>query len=145
MHIRMAWTDEEITACYPVVQELRPHVDESDFLAVVRRQQRGGYRMAFVESTSREIVAVAGYRVSECLAWGRFLYVDDLITRAEHRSAGYGAALLCWLREQAREERCVQLHLDSGTQRRNAHRFYEREGLQMTCYHYAVDVDASNP
>jgi GNAT superfamily N-acetyltransferase len=86
-------------------------------------------------------VAVAGFRVLENLAWGRFLYVDDLVTLAACRSQGYGAKLLAWLRERAAQESCAQLHLDSGIQRAGAHRFYEREGMTMSSYHFMERID----
>ncbi|WP_363928505.1 hypothetical protein [Thiobacillus sp. 0-1251] len=46
--------------------------------------------MAFVQETDG-VVAVAGFRVGDNFAWGRFLYVDDLVTHPAHRSKGYGA------------------------------------------------------
>jgi GNAT superfamily N-acetyltransferase len=141
MQVMIAETDPEISACFPVMSELRPHITESEFLAAVRRQQHDGYRVAFVRSPAGRIVAVAGYRVTECLAWGRYLYVDDLVTDPSHRSMGYGRELLSWLEARARAEGCAQLHLDSGTHRREAHRFYEREGLAMTCFHYAIALE----
>jgi GNAT superfamily N-acetyltransferase len=66
---------------------------------------------------------VAGYRVGENLAWGKFLYIDDLVTDDSERSRGCGRALLAWLREEAQRQGCAQLHLDSGKQRLDAHRF----------------------
>ena len=80
MNIRIAITDTEITACYPVMRELRSHIAEDQFLSRVRRQEITGYRLAFVQALEG-VVAVAGFRVGENLAWGRFLYVDDLVTR----------------------------------------------------------------
>lgn len=59
------------------------------------------------------MVAVAGFRVGENLAWGSFLYVDDLVTHSGHRSKGYGAKLLSWLKEQAAILSCEQIHLVS--------------------------------
>ncbi len=29
------------------------------------------------------------------------------------------------------------MHLDSGIQRKDAHRFYEREGMSITSFHFA--------
>jgi len=139
MSIRIATTDAEIAACYPVMRELRPQLAEEQFLSRIRAQEKAGYRLAFVEESSAP-VAVAGFRVEENLAWGRFLYVDDLVTLATHRSSGYGAALLSWLNEYASAHGCLQLHLDSGIQRRDAHRFYEREGMQMLYLHFARDI-----
>lgn len=139
MNIRIATTDSEIAACYPVMRELRPHVAEDQFLSRVRSQQEKGYRLAFAEQ-SDGVVAVAGFRVGENLAWGRFLYVDDLVTSSFHRSKGFGSNLLHWLREFAARNDCLQMHLDSGIQRKDAHRFYQREGLSVTSLHFAEHV-----
>jgi GNAT superfamily N-acetyltransferase len=136
MHIHMAYTDEEIAACYQVMRELRPQLDRVSFVKRIRALEEGGYRLACLRETDRP-VAVAGFRMGESLAWGRFMYVDDLVTLASQRSRGFGAALLDWLVRLAVEEGCEQLHLDSGVQRKDAHRFYGREGLQLASYHYA--------
>lgn len=142
MSIRVATTDSEVAACYPVMRELRPHVAENQFLTRVRSQEHAGYRLAYVQE-SIGVVAVAGFRVGENLAWGRFLYVDDLVTLPVHRSKGYGAQLLYWLKEQATKEGCEQMHLDSGIQRKEAHRFYEREGMTMASRHFVETIAPS--
>lgn len=137
MTIHVATTDAEIAACLPIMRELRPQLTPEDFVARIRRQEQTGYRLACVDE-SVGVVAVAGFRVCENLAWGRFLYVDDLVTGSAYRSRGHGARLLTWLRDRAAQEGCAQLHLDSGMQRKDAHRFYEREGLPATSLHFAV-------
>ncbi len=142
MKIGQAGTDREIAACYPVMRELRPHVPENEFVSRVRRQEKSGYRLVAAEA-EKEIVAVAGFRIGESLAWGRFLYVDDLVTSKKHRSKGYGAKLLLWLREYAVSENCKQLHLDSGLQREDTHRFYEREGMSKGGFHFVESLSPS--
>lgn len=139
MNIRIATTDAEIAECYPVMRELRSHVAEDEFLSRVQSQESAGYRLVFVQ-VPEGVVAVAGFRLGENLAWGRYLYVDDLVTLAAHRSKGYGAALLSWLKEHAAKEGCLQLHLDSGIQRSDAHRFYEREGMTMAGFHFVENL-----
>ena len=139
MNICIATTDVDIAACYVVMRELRPHLVENEFVPRVRRQEKAGYRLAFL-AESAGVVAVAGFRLGDNLAWGNFLYVDDLITLASHRSKGYGAKLLIWLKEYAAKEGCLQLHLDSGVQRKEAHRFYEREGMTITGFHFAENI-----
>lgn len=139
MSIRIATTDSEIIACYPVMRELRAPMEETEFLARVRRQEKGGYRLAFLQQPEG-VVAVAGFRVGENLAWGRFLYIDDLVTLSTHRSKGLGASLLSWLREIAVKRGCVQMHLDSGVQRKEAHRFYERTGMSMASLHFVENL-----
>lgn len=139
MNIHIAITDADIVACYPVIRELRPHVEEDQFLSRVRSQEKSGYRLAFVKE-SDGLVAVAGFRVGENLAWGSFLYIDDLVTLPDQRSKGYGARLFSWLKEHAVKEGCTQIHLDSGIQRKDAHRFYEREGLTMASLHFVEKI-----
>lgn len=139
MQIQLADTDEAIAACYPVMRELRPHLDEQDFVQRIRRQGEQGYQLAF--STENETpVAAAGFRLGENLAWGRFLYVDDLVTLPAQRSRGHGKALLDWLKDHATEQGCSQLHLDSGMQRKEAHRFYQREGLEASSLHFVTHL-----
>ena len=133
--VHVAESDREIEACFPVIQTLRPHVEASTFGERVRRQGQAGYRLAYRSRDGRP-VAVAGFRIGANLAWGRFLYVDDLATLPSERSAGHGAALLAWLADHARAAGCAELHLDSGIQREAAHRFYRREGLEVSSYHF---------
>jgi GNAT superfamily N-acetyltransferase len=107
-------------------------------------QRAEGYRLvgAFEEGTP-EAVAAAGFRVAHLLAWGRFLYVDDLSTLPSARRHGYGRALLDWLVDEARRLGCEQLHLDSGVgpARADAHRLYLNAGLQITSHHFARLLD----
>ncbi len=140
MTILIAATDADIAGCYPPMRELRPHIAAVDFVSRVRSQERAGYRLAFVREAP-EVVAVAGFRIGENLAWGRFLYVDDLVTLPERRSGGYGALLLAWLRDYATRAGCSELHLDSGLEREAAHRFYEREGMTKAAYHLVASVE----
>jgi GNAT superfamily N-acetyltransferase len=135
--IRPAKSVSDLRRCDPVMAELRPHLSEAAFVAQVRRQQRGGFRLVFLEADGA-VQSVAGYRVSENLAWGRFLYVDDLVTRETARSRGHGGSLFAWLVAEARAHRCDQLHLDSGVQRFGAHRFYLGQGMDITSHHFAM-------
>jgi GNAT superfamily N-acetyltransferase len=106
-------------------------------VAQVRRQQAAGYELVRLLQSDR-VVAVAGYRIGESLAWGRHMYVDDLVTDAGVRSSGLGQALLDWLRQRASAAGCGQLHLDSGVQRHDAHRFYLRNRMAITSHHFTL-------
>jgi GNAT superfamily N-acetyltransferase len=134
--IEKAESDAAIAACYDVMAELRPHVSREAFLPTVRTMQKDGLRLACVREAGR-VVAVAGYRISTNLFCGKHLYVDDLVTAESERSKGHGKALLAWLRALAVEEDCDEFHLDSGVQRKRAHQFYLREGLELAAYHFS--------
>ncbi len=135
--VRIAATDAERAACVPVLRELRERLTEEEILDRLAHQYEDGYRLAYVESEGR-VRAVAGFRISRNLAWGRFLYVDDLVTLASDRSKGLGRALIEWLVEHARTRGCDELHLDSGVQRAAAHRFYLERGLGISAYHFGM-------
>ncbi|PYS77934.1 MAG: GNAT family N-acetyltransferase [Acidobacteria bacterium] len=139
--IILAQEDHEIQSCYPVMAELRPHVQAEEFLARVRRQsESAGYKLAFL--TDGEAKAVAGFRVVECLAWGKFLYLDDLVAKSSDRSKGYGGELFDWLVESARAEGCEEFHLNSRVQRFDAHRFYLNKRMFIECHHFALKLRA---
>ncbi|MBI5760845.1 MAG: GNAT family N-acetyltransferase [Planctomycetales bacterium] len=141
--IQLAETDEQIVACLPVLRQLRPHlIDPDDAVARVRRQQQSGFRLAYL-TDGDDVVAVTGFRLLENLAWGKFLYVDDLVTDDARRSCGHGERLLAWLIDLAKEAGCDQVHLDSGVQRFDAHRFYLRHRFRITSHHFAIPLQPS--
>src|SRR5687768_8869754 len=114
--VHHARTDAEIAACFPVLAQLRPHLEAASFVAQVRRMEAEGFRLCFLE-VEGAVRAVAGYRRMEMLATGPVLYVDDLVTDAAFRSQGHGARLLAWLLKEAEALGCRYLELDSGTTR----------------------------
>jgi len=133
-------SDSDVLATYPVMKQLRTHVGEQEYVERVKRQKAAaGYEVAAVIDDG-QVRCVAGYRISECLSWGKFLYVDDLVSDQNTRSKNYGKQMMDWLLAEARKHGCQELHLDSGVQRHGAHRFYLRERMDITCYHFGMKV-----
>src|SRR5437868_2548201 len=94
--IRHAETDSQILGCFPPMKALRPHLEEAHFVKTVHLQQAQGYQLLFLESYGR-VTSAAGYRITNFLAWGKVLYIDDLITLPEETRRGYAGMLLDWL------------------------------------------------
>ena len=104
----------------------------------------GGYTLVGVFVPYQEqAVAVAGFRVGHSLAWGHYLYVDDLLTAPDARRQGHAGALLDWLAQEGRKLGCGQLHLDSGTgpERFDAHRLYHNHGLAIYSHHFVRGLE----
>ena len=141
VELRLASTDADIAACHAVMSQLRPQIRAEDFTARVRRQMGQGYQLLACSVAGR-VVAVAGFRLIEMLAWGPGLYVDDLVTDSRERSKGYGEALMRWLIDHARTHGCEELHLDSGVQRFDAHRFYLAQRMKISSHHFSIDLRA---
>jgi GNAT superfamily N-acetyltransferase len=139
MNIVTAETEAQIRACYPAFSELRPHLSEQAFVAQVQRQIRNhNYRLVCAIHDDR-IVAAAGFRVAEFLAWGKTFYLDDLIVPASVRRQGYGGRMLDWLLQEAINLECAQFHLDSGTHRHDAHRLYLSRKLRISSFHLSCE------
>lgn len=136
---RLAISDEEIEKCFSVLSELRPHLVEESFLRQVRDMENEGFKLAYIEENSKT-VSVAGFRMATTLLMGKHLYIDDLVTLEKERSKSYGERMMFWLRAFARKNKCNYLHLDSGTQRHSAHKFYFRQGLTIASYHFGEEL-----
>src|SRR4051812_29882481 len=99
--VHVAGTEAEIRHCWPVMQQLRPHLDETKFVEMVTRMHKHeGYTLAYTEHAGK-VAGVAGFRYEEMLHRGKSMYVDDLITDEALRSSGHGRALLDWLKAEA--------------------------------------------
>lgn len=125
----------------PEMHEVLGHLRTELTLAQLREIYAEGFpqglRFTAVDEDGR-LVAVAGWRLVACTTAGRRLYIDDLVTDPAVRSAGHGHLLLGELERRAREAGCRILDLDSGVHRGAAHRFYFRERMTITSYHFML-------
>lgn len=138
--LRIAETDAEIGACFPVLRQLRPHLaDAAELVARVQGQRSRGYRLLAARSNG-EVLGAAGYRMQENLIHGRFVYVDDLVVSAEARRGGIGAVLLDAVAAEARAAGCARMTLDTGLDNSFAQRFYFRWGLLATGMHFGRNL-----
>ena len=137
MNVKLVESDADLERICDVLLELRNTFNRETLIAQIKKQRAAGYQLAYVESDG-EVLCVAGFVVSVKLAWGKHIYVDDLVTAERHRSTGAGARMISWLREYARQLGCNQLHLDSGVQRFAAHRFYLRERFNISSHHFSI-------
>lgn len=140
--IGLAVTDKDIVATYSVMRQLRPNVKKSDYLKMVRLQEKEiQFRLARLKVRGR-VECAAGFRLCRSLGWGRYLYVDDLVTDKNCRSKGVGKMMFSWLVEYARQQGCDELRLDSAVYRHEAHRFYLRERMDINCFNFSLDLRA---
>ena len=132
-------SDKEIMDCFETLKELRPNLKKEIFVNLVRGMYAEGYRLVSV-SEDNKVVAVAGYKISFNFAMGKKLYIEDLVTSKNTRSKGLGKMLLNYLEDFAKQEGCNILHLDSGTQRHKAHKFYLTNNLAIFAYHFVKSI-----
>lgn len=138
IEVKVANTDAEIQSCFPALKALRPHLqDAQELLARARQQmQECGWCLLYVEDHG-VAVGCASFRIAEFLAWGKTIYVDDLVVLESHRGRGFADALMQWIKAKGEASGCSELHLDSGTARLAAHRFYHRIGFSISSFHFS--------
>ncbi|MBZ6475253.1 GNAT family N-acetyltransferase [Streptomyces griseocarneus] len=132
--------DRLISDLLPVLRQLRPHLTEDLFRQVYEEGHGQGLRFTAAYGDDGVCVGAAGWRVLVNTSALRALYVDDLVTASDARSTGVGRRLLAHLEEHAREAGCHLFTLDSGTHRTDAHRFYLRERMAISAFHFQKDV-----
>ena len=100
--VTVAQSEQEISDCYVIMAELRPHIQPDEFLPMVKRlSDVAGFQLAYL--TDGEIKAVAGFRISEWLAGGKYLEIEDLVAKSGERSKGYGWSCLIGLSPSPRK------------------------------------------
>lgn len=125
--IKELQSQNEIIAAFPVMKQLRTHLNEKTYLELVlEAKEKDKYKM-FALIDGEEIVGVAGFKPMITLYYGRFVWVCDLVTDNNKRSKGYGEKLLTYVHEWAKENNYESVALSSGLQRTDAHRFYENK------------------
>lgn len=138
MDVRIA-SLEDVDTLIPTLQELRPHRSADELRSMLINQLENGFQVVFIGDENLAY-AVGGFRTLDVLFSGKTLYVDDLVTHSMHRKKGYAGMLLKWMIQYAKENGYDHFSLDSGHQRKDAHRLYLNHGLDITAHHFGKDV-----
>ncbi|MDW0117163.1 GNAT family N-acetyltransferase [Sporosarcina thermotolerans] len=140
--IKELQTPQEILKAFPVMNQLRTHLNEKDYLDLVTEAMEKDMYKMFALFDEGEIVAVTGFKPMITLYYGRFVWVCDLVTDANKRSNGYGEKLLSFVHEWAIVNGYKSVALSSGLQRTDAHQFYEdKMGYDKVSYVFKKNLD----
>lgn len=135
-------SEEEILSAFPVMRELRTHLDKETYLKLVLEAQSRDMYQIFALYVADEIAAVVGFKPMITLYYGRFVWVCDLVTRETERSSGLGSQLLSYVEKWAKENHYDSVALSSGIQREKAHHFYEdKMGYEKVSYVFKKNVN----
>ena len=119
----------QLSAAAALHRTFRPGLPQ-DYEGYMRRMFAEGAEMAvlFADGAVRSL---AVYRSHHTTFHGLRFNVDDLVTEEADRGRGFGARMLAWCENRARERGCDALDLESAVHRAGAHRFYFRAGLTI--------------
>lgn len=132
-------TLQDVAILTPTMLELRPHLNAEKIREMLPILFQENYQIVFV-GDEKLAYSLAGFRTLHFFYSGKTLYIDDLITHPLHRKKGYGELLLNWLKEFSRANNYDHFSLDSGFQRKDAHRLYLNAGLELESFHFGKKV-----
>ena len=131
MFVKEITESEEFEQAFPVMAELCDHLSKNEYLDLLTKMRKDGYRLFALFDEKVQIVSLAGVAIRTDFFNGKHLWVYDFVTRSEARSAGAGAILAEHLEQFAKSEGCEKVVLYSGMSREKAHHFWEaRRGFE---------------
>ncbi|WP_345238939.1 GNAT family N-acetyltransferase [Pontibacillus salipaludis] len=125
MELKRVEKEEDIKAIYPLMCQLRSHLNQEDYVELVSEAMAFDRYQLVALMEHEKPVAVIGYKRMTTLYYGRFIWVCDLVTDQKERSKGYGNKLLTFVEKEAATLGFDTVALSSGIKRHMAHRFYE--------------------
>jgi GNAT superfamily N-acetyltransferase len=141
MNIQSLKTHNEIAQSFDIFLELRPHLANiENFTTQITDQQKEGYEIIAVYKDN-EIAACLGFRFLTTLAWGKIIYIDDLVTKKKYQQQGYSKILLDYVIQVGRDNFCNQIHLDTGYSRHDAHKVYLKKGFEFHSHHLIFKLE----
>ncbi len=133
---------KELDIAFELVKELRVDLEYDEFEDLVYEMRHQEYKMFGIFEKDK-LITYAGLCVLVNLYHKRHLYLYDFVTTSSLKSKGYGSKMMEYLYDYARLRNCENFVLSSGLQRKEAHRFYEREGFNKKSYLFVKTLHVS--
>lgn len=140
--VKRVVSQEDLKLSFEVLRQLRGHLNFEEFLSLNKIASEQDDFQLHALWHKNEIVSVIGFRTLWDFCHGKHLYIDDLVTDQKHRSKGYGQRLLHFAEKVALKQDCKMLRLCSGVDKKEAHRFYEREGWPAKSLAFKRDLSS---
>lgn len=140
MQIVELTSEEDILATYPLLNQLYTELTYEQYKSYIAELLPLGYRRIVMRDEEGTLAASAGILVGVHFRYGKYLYVNDLITDENHRSLGLGTQLMDWIEAEGRKLGCKNIRLASNVTRTDAHRFYFRDGFKIHGYYFVKEL-----
>lgn len=135
-HISELKNTKQWLEAFPIIKQLRTDLTEETYLGLLQDMKKDGYKL-YALYIENEIVSLVGFSWRTNFYNKRHIFIYDLVTDISHRSNGYGEKLLEYTHNFADKNGAEYVALESGLQRRDAHRFYEEKfKYDKWCYSF---------
>jgi ribosomal protein S18 acetylase RimI-like enzyme len=69
------------------------------------------------------------------------LYIPELVVSKDNRGLGVGKSLMESCVNMAKKRKCFRIRLESGNQRKDAHKFYKKIGFEQSALSYTMTIE----
>ena len=142
MHMIRKAVNEDVDNIYRLICLLEETTFDYETFKMIYEKQLNDNNHFFLVYEDNGIHAlchfVISYHLHHC---AKVCDIYELVVNEECRGKGIGKQLLQEVDKISKEYQCVQVELDTNQRRKNAHRFYEREGMKQTHYCYTKKLE----
>jgi ribosomal protein S18 acetylase RimI-like enzyme len=142
VEIRIA-TKEDFDGIFLLLQQLWPNkeLDKNALMTVFRRGLDYRSNIYFCAEINSTVVGFCSLIIRNSLWQEGFLgYIDELVVDKSFRGRDIGSNLMNEAMDNAKEKGCKRLELDSAFENEDAHRFYERLGLEKRAHLFSKEL-----
>ena len=131
-------TNEDSKEIYNLICQLKNEkINLKKFLAIYNTNIMDSKKYYIVAVKENNIIAFLSSTIDYQLQYGeKTITIDELIVSEEYRGHGVGKLLLENIISYAKDNACYILQLTSGFERKNAHKFYEKNGFKKVSYKF---------
>ena len=130
-----AATKDDLDTVYGLIKQLSSHEFSKEQFSGCYLYNLEKGRVLVYEKDHHNICGCLVFNIHYPLHFSRkSAEIVNLVVDESVRNRGIGRELLSYFEQIAIDNGCVCIEVDSGKQRKSAHRFYERDGF--VCNHY---------
>jgi len=137
--IREIKSEKAMLQQFPLLKQLNPSLEKSDYSKMLPIMIRNGYRMVGAFD-KKNCIGLSGFWVNIKIWCGKYIEPDNVVVNQQYRSAGVGKMLMDWVIEEGKKLGCKVSTLDSYVGNDKSHNFYFREGYHIKGFHFYKDL-----
>lgn len=140
MILKELLTIDEMLLQHDIILQLYPKMSVNKYQMYLQEMIPHNYKQLAV--FENEICAgITGFWFGTKLWTGRYLEIDNFVTRPSHRKKGIAKLMTDYIADKAHNLGCTCIVLDAFTGNFDAHRFYYNQGYVPRGFHFIKTID----
>ncbi len=108
---------------------------------ILQYLSEGDKKILVADDGSKVVGLVSLMFLSKLNRIGKELYIPELVVAKKYRRLGVGKLLIESCTSIAKRKNCFRIRLESGKQRKEAHKFYPSLGFEQSALSYNFNLD----